>query len=153
MTNSSKTELDGREIRLENYFIRNNFAKHELAKFLINNLSTRDYTRSKSHVTWPKVGGPWNLKNHWISPTWTLIGKSWKTHTAFFRNFNFQGKSWTDFWNIHHFFVSSYSGFVKYWSVSHGVTHTSEFFEYNFRLNVLFWRSFPAIGLCYAQKF
>ena len=33
-------------------------------------MTTRDQTRSKSYssgLAW--VGGPWNLKNHWISPT------------------------------------------------------------------------------------
>ena len=33
-------------------------------------MTTRDHPRSKPHGPEPAgVGGPWNLKNHWISPT------------------------------------------------------------------------------------
>ena len=46
-----------------------NFAKHGLAKLLIIHSITKDHPRSKLHSPWPVgVGGPWNLKNHWISP-------------------------------------------------------------------------------------
>jgi len=46
-----------------------NFAKHELAKLLTIYMTTRDHPRSKPHGPGPAgVGGPWNLKNHSISP-------------------------------------------------------------------------------------
>ena len=40
-------------------------------------MTTRDHPRSKPHGPKPAgVGGPWNLKNHWISPSlesnWTV---------------------------------------------------------------------------------
>ena len=64
------TELDRWKVGRENRFFSYNFAKHGLAKVLIIYLITRDHPRSKPHSPWPAgVGGPWNLKNHWISPT------------------------------------------------------------------------------------
>ena len=60
------------------FFFRYNFAKHELAKLLTIYMTTRDHPRSKPHGPGPTgVGGLWNLKNHWISPTYRLSWFIW----------------------------------------------------------------------------
>ena len=51
-------------------FFRQNFAKHELARLWIVYLTTKDRPRSKPCDLWStRVGGQWNLKNQWISPS------------------------------------------------------------------------------------
>ena len=53
------TELDRGEVGRQNQFFRYNFAKHELAKLLIINMTTRDHPRMKPDGPRPaEVGGP-----------------------------------------------------------------------------------------------
>ena len=47
-----------------------NFAKHGLEKLLIIYSTTKVHPRLNPNSPWPAVvGGQWNLKNHWISPS------------------------------------------------------------------------------------
>ena len=57
-------------------------------------MTTRDHPRSKPHGPRPaEVGSPWNLKNHWISPSLTssnqfrkkfwIIGSDWKIKISY----------------------------------------------------------------------
>ena len=57
------------KLEVKNSFFRSNSATHGVARLLKFYFTTRDHPLSKPHSPWPAgVGGPWNLKNHWISP-------------------------------------------------------------------------------------
>ena len=60
----------------------------------------------------------------------------------FFRNFNFRGMSWTDFWNIHPSIFCEY--LFSFSQISVCVTPRDSL-NIIFRLNALFWMSFPMI--------
>ena len=61
----------------------------------------------------------------------------WKTEPVFFRNLNFRGMSWTDFWK-----TPPYLDVCSQKSVCVTPRNSSNLI---FRLNALFWMSFPEI--------
>ena len=63
----------------------------------------------------------------------TLIGKFWKTHPIFSRNFSSPLMSQTDCWATHLSFIISLNEFFRNRSVSSGVTHAHKL--YNQRLD------------------
>ena len=66
----------------------------------------------------------------------------WKSCPVFFRIFNFRGMSWTDFWK-----TPPYLDVCSQKSVCVTPRNSSNLI---FRLNALFWMSFPEIDLCHA---
>ena len=81
-----------------------------------------------------------------FNPYWQILENS----SRIFSEISvFQGVSRTDFWTIHPSIFCQY--LFSFWTISVCVPPQNSL-NTIFRLNALFWMSFPDIGLCHAPK-